>query len=160
MFLVAALATVAMPALGGARAAAAGAGGTQPGSSPAAPSASALTRTGASTGSASLHVRSVRISAASCTPASHCSANPRQVSTHGTLLLSGVGLKAGMVLAFPRAPGARISRVSPAARLRNTRIGLLATVPASAHSGHIKILLSHGRYTSSYGPIYVYRHAL
>jgi peptidoglycan hydrolase-like protein with peptidoglycan-binding domain len=29
-----------------------------------------------------------------------------------------------------------------------------------AHSGHIKVLLSHGRYTSSYGPIYVYRHAL
>ena len=34
------------------------------------------------------------------------------------------------------------------------------TVPASAHSGHIMVLLSHGRYTSSYGPIYLYKHAL
>ena len=30
----------------------------------------------------------------------------------------------------------------------------------SAHSGHIMVLLSHGRYTSSYGPIYVFAHAL
>ena len=40
------------------------------------------------------------------------------------------------------------------------RVGLMATVPKAAHSGHIKILLSHGRYTSSYGPIYVFTHAL
>ena len=33
---------------------------------------------------------------------------------------AGVGLKPGMVVAFPQAPGARISRVSPAARLRQT----------------------------------------
>jgi peptidoglycan hydrolase-like protein with peptidoglycan-binding domain len=163
MSLGAALAALlaALLALGSARAGAAGAGGTQAGSAPAAPSTgSAATPAGGGTGSASLHVRSVRISSASCTPAAHCSANPRQVSTHGTLLLAGAGLKPGMVLAFPKAPGARISRLSPASRLRKTTIGLVATVPASAHSGHIKVLLSRGRYTSSYGPIYVYRHAL
>ncbi len=33
-------------------------------------------------------------------------------------------------------------------------------MPKSAHSGHIMVLLSHGRHTSSYGPIYIYRHAL
>jgi peptidoglycan hydrolase-like protein with peptidoglycan-binding domain len=163
MSLAAALAALlaALLALGAASVAAAGAGGTQAGSAPVAPSTrSAVTPAGGGSVSASLHVRSVRITSVSCTPSAHCSANPRQVSTHGTLLLAGVGLRAGMVVAFPKAPGARISRLSPASRLRKTRIGLLATVPASAHSGHIKVLLSHGRYTSSYGPIYVYRHAL
>jgi peptidoglycan hydrolase-like protein with peptidoglycan-binding domain len=164
-FLAAALAalTLALLAHGAGRALAASAGGTQAaGPSPAAPlTSNSTTRAGGSrTAATSLHVRSVRITNASCTPAAHCSANPRQVSTHGTLLVNGVGLKAGMVLAFPRAPGAHISRTSPAARLRITRIGLLVTVPASAHSGHVMVLLGHGRYTSSYGPIYVYRHAL
>jgi peptidoglycan hydrolase-like protein with peptidoglycan-binding domain len=102
-------------------------------------------------------------------PAAHCSANPHQVSTHGTLLLGGVGLRPGMVVAFPKAPGARISSVSPRAQpAAHTRYaiagkpgdGLLVTVPKTAHSGHIMILLSGGRYTSSYGPIYVYDHAL
>jgi hypothetical protein len=108
----------------------------------------------------SLHVLSVRISHVSCTPSSKCSGNPHQVSLHGTLLLQGVGLKAGMVVAFPKWPGARISSVSPAAHLRQASAGLLVTVPESAHSGHIMVLLSGGRYTSSYGPIYVYAHAL
>ena len=106
------------------------------------------------------HVTSVRITSIACTPAPHCSANPRQVSTHGTLLLKGVGLKAGMVLGFPKAPGARINTGSPGGRLRGTSAGLLVTVPKAAHSGHVMVLLSGGRYTSSYGPIYVYTHAL
>jgi peptidoglycan hydrolase-like protein with peptidoglycan-binding domain len=148
--------------LGAARAAAvSGPGGTQAIPGAAAPSTSSAGKpASAKTGGTSLHVTTVRITSVRCTPVSHCSANPRQVSTHGTLLLAGVGLKAGMVLAFPRAPGAHISRTSPVSRLRHTSAGLLATVPASAHSGHIQILLSHGRYTSSYGPIYIYRHAL
>ncbi|MCW3019311.1 MAG: hypothetical protein JWN10_1619 [Solirubrobacterales bacterium] len=115
------------------------------------------------------HVMSVKIRSVSCVPAAHCSGNPHQVSTHGTLLLGGLGLKPGMVVAFPKAPGARISSVSPAAQpaahLRYAIAGkpgdgLLVTVPKTAHSGHIMILLSGGRYTSSYGPIYVYDHAL
>ncbi len=136
---------------------AASSGGTQAGGAAVkAPSGA----TAPATGRASLHVTSVRIAVVRCTPASRCSANPHQVSTHGTLQLAGSGLKAGMVLAFPRAPGARVSRSSPAARLRTAAAGLIVTVPASAHSGHIMVLLSGGRYTSSYGPIYVYRHAL
>jgi peptidoglycan hydrolase-like protein with peptidoglycan-binding domain len=106
------------------------------------------------------HVTSVKITAISCVPTTHCSGNPRQVSTHGNLLLKGVNLKAGMVLAFPARPGGRLSRSSPAARLRTTSAGLLVTVPKAAHSGHVMVLLSQGRYTSSYGPIYVYTHAL
>jgi peptidoglycan hydrolase-like protein with peptidoglycan-binding domain len=108
----------------------------------------------------SSHVTSVRITGVACVPAANCSANPHQVSIHGSLLLRGVGLKAGMVVAFPSAPGAHISRVSPAARMRQTSAGLRVTVPGSAHSGHIKVLLSGGRYTSSYGPIYLFKHAL
>jgi hypothetical protein len=93
-------------------------------------------------------------------PAGNCSANPHQVSTHGTLLITGRGLSTGMVVAFPRAPGARISRNSPGSPLRQSTAGLLVTVPSSAHSGRIKVLLSHARYTSSYGPIYIFHHAL
>jgi peptidoglycan hydrolase-like protein with peptidoglycan-binding domain len=110
--------------------------------------------------SPSAHVTSVRITSVACTPSAHCSANPRQVSTHGQVLIKGVGLRAGMVLGFPKKAGASVNLRSPLARLRNTTSGLIATVPKAAHSGHVKILLSHGRYTSSYGPIYVFTHAL
>jgi hypothetical protein len=126
----------------------ANAGGTSTGAAP-----------GTVTGSGA-HVTSVKITTVACTPSPHCSANPHQVSTHGTLLLKGIGLQPGMVLGFPKKPGARVTSSSPAARLRKTSLGLLATVPKAAHSGHLMILLSHGRYTSSYGPIYVYTHAL
>jgi peptidoglycan hydrolase-like protein with peptidoglycan-binding domain len=162
-FLAAALGAtlVVLLAFDAAGAAGASAGGTQAGGAAGTPVTS---KTGAlSTGTTSArsrHVRTVRMTSVSCTPATRCSGNPHQVSTHGTLLVAGVGLKPGMVVAFPRAPGAHISRSSPAARLRRARTGLVITVPKSAHSGHIMILLSGGRYTSSFGPIYVYRHAL
>ncbi|HEX3520437.1 MAG TPA: peptidoglycan-binding protein [Solirubrobacteraceae bacterium] len=153
--LAAALAVLAMLVLaaGAGPALAAGAGGTQAGGSSG--KVSTPTKT-----VASLHVTSVRITRVSCTPTAKCSANPHQVSLHGTLLLQGLGLQAGMVVAFPQKPGAHISRVSPAAHLRSSSAGLIVTVPANAHSGHIMVLLSHGRYTSSYGPIYLYKHAL
>jgi hypothetical protein len=142
-------------------AAAANAGGTQAaGGSPA-------KRGGSATGKVkpSPHITSVRITAVSCVPAAHCSGNPHQVSTHGTLFLAGIGLAPGMVVGFPKSPGAHISSVSPAAHLRwaisgKPSAGLEVTVPKNAHSGHIMILLSRGRYTSSYGPIYIYNHAL
>jgi Putative peptidoglycan binding domain len=146
-------------------AAAANAGGTQ--------AAGGGTSTGSATGKsgsttkakASPHVMGVRIESVSCIPVANCSGNPHQVSTHGTLMLTGLGLAPGMVVGFPKSPGAHISSVSPAAHLRwaianKPSSGLVVTVPKSAHSGHIMILLSGGRYTSSYGPIYVYNHAL
>ena len=137
-------------------AAAGGAGGTAPavGSSP---SSSHATST---SGTPSAHVTSIRITSVRCTPYTHCSGNPHQVSTHGTLAFAGKGLQPGMTVAFPSAPGARVGRSSPSAHLRSGALGLIATVPKSAHSGHIQVLLSKGRYTSSYGPIYVYSHAL
>jgi peptidoglycan hydrolase-like protein with peptidoglycan-binding domain len=137
---------------GAAPAAASNIGGT--------PVSSETSKTPTSTTGSSAHVTSVRITAVSCTPAPHCSGNPSQVATHGTLLVKGVGLKVGMVVGFPKVGGARVTRTSPSARLRNTSLGLLATVPKAAHSGHVMVLLSHGRYTSSFGPIYVYKHAL
>jgi peptidoglycan hydrolase-like protein with peptidoglycan-binding domain len=152
---------------------AADAGGTQAAGGSQAAGGTPTTKTGspstAKAKASSPHVTSVRIESVACVPAAHCSGNPRQVSAHGTLLLGGVGLAPGMVLAFPRSPGARISSVSPdaqpTAHLRyavpgKPSAGLLVTVPKSAHSGHIMILFSGGRYTSSYGPIYVYNHAL
>jgi peptidoglycan hydrolase-like protein with peptidoglycan-binding domain len=108
----------------------------------------------------SAHVRTVRITSVKCTPAAKCSGNPRQVSIRGTLLLAGVGLKAGQSVAFPKTAGARISTTSPAAHLRQTRGGLLVSVPNSAHSGRIMVMLGGGRHTSSYGPILIARHAL
>jgi Putative peptidoglycan binding domain len=115
---------------------------------------------GATRTSASAHVTSVRITGVGCTPTARCSGNPRQVSTHGTLLIAGKGLAVGMSVAFPRTPGAHLGPSSPLSHLHNTSAGLIATVPTSAHSGHIMVMLSHSRHTSSYGPIYVYRHAL
>jgi Putative peptidoglycan binding domain len=105
-------------------------------------------------------VTTVRIVHATCVPAAKCSVLPHEVATHGTLLLVGPGLKAGMVVAFPSAPGARISRTSPGSRLRRVSLGLVVTVPSSAHSGRIMVLLASARHTSSYGPITVVRHAL
>ena len=93
-------------------AAAADAGGTQ------APAARPPARREGLAGQAQDHPRALTCSAcasrasAAC-PAAHCSGNPHQVSTHGTLLLKGIGLKPGMVVAFPKSPGARISSVSP-----------------------------------------------
>jgi hypothetical protein len=82
------------------------------------------------------------------------------VSVHGTLVIGGIGLKSGMIVAFPASPGARISRTSPGSHLRQASTGLVVTVPNSAHSGRIMVLLGGGRYTSAYGPISIFRHAL
>ncbi|HEV7585403.1 MAG TPA: peptidoglycan-binding domain-containing protein [Solirubrobacteraceae bacterium] len=102
----------------------------------------------------------VRISRVSCVPAERCSTNPHQVSINGTLQLQGTGLRAGMVLVFPRSFGARISRASPGSRLRQSSLGLIATVPSSAHSGRIMVLISSTRHTGSFGPITIVHRAL
>jgi hypothetical protein len=137
-------------------------GAASPSASPSAPSGTAPSSTASVTSPASRHVRNVRITAASCVPTVRCSGNPHQVSTHGTLLLSGPGLRTGMAVLFAASAGAHISvnRPSPASHIRLTRIGLIVTVPKSAHSGRIMVLVGHGRYTSAYGPISVYTHAL
>ena len=135
----------------------AGAAGASGGATaPGAPSRPAVAKRAAP----SAHVTSIRITSVRCFPSPRCSANPHQVSVRGILVLSGKGLRPGMVVAFPHKPGARISRRSPASRLRSASPGLIAHVPSSAHSGNIMVLLGGGRYTSSYGPIYVFRHAL
>ena len=145
-------------------AAAASAGGTAPASSSGGATGTGTSSGGGATGAAGTgpHIRSVRITSVSCVPAARCSGNPHQVSIHGTLLLSGVGLKSGIVVVFPATPGARISvrRRSPGAHLRTSRAGLIVTVPINAHSGRIMALLGGGRYTSAYGPISIYKHVL
>jgi peptidoglycan hydrolase-like protein with peptidoglycan-binding domain len=115
---------------------------------------------GGSRPAASSHVRTVRIMSVRCVPVSHCGTNPHQVSLRGTLLIAGRGIAAGLTVAFPSRPRARISSVSPAAHLRSTPGGLEVTVPRSAHTGNIMVLLGHGRHSSSYGPIDVVRYAL
>jgi hypothetical protein len=105
-------------------------------------------------------VKSVRITSVSCIPTADCSGNPHQVSIHGTLLLAGAGLKSGMLIGFPAKAGGRVTARSPRSRLRKANVGLVLTVPAAAHSGHIEVVLSHERHSSSYGPLYLYRHAL
>jgi Putative peptidoglycan binding domain len=100
------------------------------------------------------------ITAAQCVPVSSCSTTPREVSTNGTLLVQGRGLKSGQAVAFPHSWEARIARNSPTARLRSTALGLVVTVPSSAHSGRIAVLLDKGRTTNTYGPIKVVGHPL
>lgn len=116
--------------------------------------------TGGSRPTVSAHITTVRITTVRCVPVARCSANPHQVSLRGTLLIAGRGVTAGLTIAFPSKPRARISSVSPTAHLRKTPGGLQVTVPRSAHTGNIMALLSHGRHSSSYGPINVVRYAL
>jgi peptidoglycan hydrolase-like protein with peptidoglycan-binding domain len=139
---------------------AAGAGGTPAagGAGSQAP-ASAPAKKGKARGAPS-RAQPVRISRVGCVPVERCSTNPHQVSINGTLQLQGAGLTAGMVVVFPRSYGARISRNSPGSRLRQTSLGLIVTVPSGAHSGRIMVLISNTRHTGSFGPIYVFHHAL
>jgi hypothetical protein len=102
----------------------------------------------------------VAITAAQCVPASNCSTKPHEVSTHGTLLLQGRGLKSGQAVAFPHSWDARIASNSPSAHLHQSKEGLVVTVPASAHSGEIAVELGGGRRSNTYGPIKVVTHAL
>jgi peptidoglycan hydrolase-like protein with peptidoglycan-binding domain len=102
----------------------------------------------------------VSISGAHCVPASNCGTQPHEVSTHGTLLMQGKGLKSGQTVAFPRSWEARIASGSPSAHLHSSKLGLVVTVPASAHSGQIAVLLGRGRKSNLYGPIKVVTHAL
>jgi len=111
-------------------------------------------------GASPASAQAVRISRVACVPTERCATNPHQVSINGTLQLQGSGLKAGMIVVFPRSFGARISRNSPGSRLRQTSLGLLVTVPSGAHSGRIMVLISSTRHTGSFGPIYVFHHAL
>jgi peptidoglycan hydrolase-like protein with peptidoglycan-binding domain len=158
-FLATAAIAVLLCCLGGASlpALAANPGGS---AAPSGPTEKAIPRKAASKQASSPHVTTVRITSVNCSPATRCSGNPHQVSVHGTLLIDGKGLAAGSTIAFPRTPGGRIVRNSPVSHLRKTSAGLLLTVPKTAHSGHIMVLLSRARHSSSYGPIYVYNHAL
>jgi hypothetical protein len=102
----------------------------------------------------------VAITAAQCVPASNCGTQPHEVSTHGTLLLQGKGLKGGQTVAFPHSWDARIASNSPSAHLHSSKLGLVVTVPDSAHSGQIAVMLGRGRKSNLYGPIKVVTHAL
>jgi peptidoglycan hydrolase-like protein with peptidoglycan-binding domain len=113
-----------------------------------------------SSGKTPAKLAAVRISSVRCVPVSRCGTNPHEVSVHGTLLLAGAGLRAGMIVVFPSRPGARISSAGPGSHLRQTSTGLLVTVPHNAHSGRIMALISRTRHTGSVGPITVVNHAL
>ncbi len=102
----------------------------------------------------------VAITGAQCVPASACDTKPHEVSTHGTLLLQGKGLRSGQAVAFPHSWEARIASNSPSAHLHSSTLGLVVTVPASAHSGQIAVMLGGGRKSNLYGPIKVVTHAL
>ncbi len=102
----------------------------------------------------------VAISSARCVPASSCSTKEHEVSTHGTLLLQGKGLKNGQAVAFPHSWDARIASNSPSAHLHSSSQGLVVTVPSNAHSGEIAVTLGKGRKSNLYGPIKVVTHAL
>jgi Putative peptidoglycan binding domain len=151
------LAQAASAAAGPGGTPATGAGASAPTGAPAPTSAPAVK---VKAGAAPASAQPVRISRVTCVPAERCATNPHQVSINGTLQLQGTGLKAGLVVVFPRAFGARISRSSPGSRLRQTSLGLIVTVPSSAHSGRIMVLISSTRHTGSFGPIYVFHHAL
>jgi peptidoglycan hydrolase-like protein with peptidoglycan-binding domain len=151
--LVSLLCMLALPAAG---AQAANVGGTPAAGAPAAQTPVTAKSTKPVKGQAG----TVRLSGAICAPAAHCSGNPRQVSVHGTLQLTGAGLRAGMLVVFPSYPGALIGRTSPGSHLRLYNGTLIVTVPKNAHSGRIMVLIDRTRHTGSYGPITIFSHAL
>ncbi len=102
----------------------------------------------------------VKITVARCVPASRCSTKQHQVSTHGTLLLQGQGLKSGESVAFPRSWKARIARNSPSAHLHTSKLGLVVTVPSNAHTGNIAVMLPNGHSSNQFGPIQVVTYRL
>ncbi len=105
-------------------------------------------------------VAAVRITGAKCVPVSACGTKQHEVSTHGTLLLQGSGLKSGEAVTFPRAWEASIARSGPSGHLHESKLGLVVTVPASAHSGRIAVMLGGGRSSNQYGPIQVVKYKL
>ena len=102
----------------------------------------------------------VKIASVRCVPASSCNTKAHQVSTHGTLLLGGSGLKSGQTVAFPHSWNARIARNSPTAHLHSSKLGLVVTVPTAAHSGDIAVMLAGGKSSNRYGPISVVTYKL
>jgi hypothetical protein len=102
----------------------------------------------------------VKIASVRCVPASSCNTKAHQVSTHGTLLLGGSGLKSGQTVAFPHSWNARIARNSPTAHLHSSKLGLVVTVPTAAHSGDIAVMLAAGRSSNRYGPISIVTYKL
>jgi hypothetical protein len=102
----------------------------------------------------------VKITTVRCVPVSNCGTKAHQVSTHGTLLLLGSGLKSGQAVAFPHSWNARVARNSPTAHLHSSKLGLVVTVPAAAHSGDIAVMLATGRTSNRYGPISVVTYKL
>jgi hypothetical protein len=129
-------------------------GGAPSGGTSTGKSAPAATRTKApaakTTGAAIAKIAGVR-----CVPVTNCDTKAHEVSTHGTLLMQGSGLKSGEAVAFPRSWHARIASDSPSAHLHTSKLGLVVTVPASAHSGYIEVRLPGGRHSNAYGPISV-----
>jgi len=102
----------------------------------------------------------VKIAGVHCVPVTNCSTKQHEVSTHGNLLMQGSGLKSGESVAFPKSWHARIASNSPSAHLHMSKLGLVVTVPARAHSGYIEVKLSGGRHSNGYGPISVVTHKL
>jgi hypothetical protein len=107
------------------------------------------------TGAAAAKIAGVR-----CVPSTNCGTKAHEVSTHGTLLMQGSGLKIGEAVAFPRSWHARIASNSPSAHLHTSKLGLVVTVPASAHSGYIEVRLPGGRHSNAYGPVSVVTYKL
>jgi hypothetical protein len=140
--------------------AAANPGGTAPAGAGTVTPPSSKTTGGTPKASSVASAHGAAIAEVRCVPVNNCSANLRQVSVHGRLLLKGSGLKNGMVVGFPRSGGAHINSRSPSAHLHKSSLGLVVTVPNAAHSGHIAVVLSHGKLSNAYGPVYVVRHAL
>ncbi len=146
--------------VGGAAAPGGGGSGTSKAKAPASNPATAKGKAKTKAGKTKPKRDPYTLTSAACTPAIHCSTNPRQVSEGGELLIKGAGLRRGMVVAFPHSWNARIASNSPTAHLASSAQGMIVHVPNSAHSGRIMVLIGHGRHTNSFGPMQVVNYAL
>ena len=171
--LLAALIPVTAPTAWGLATGAAG-GSSAPSASPQAGGTNAQSPTGSRTGShastpkgtggAESHSSTrqpapITVAGARCVPQSACSTRWHWVSAGGYLQLEGSNLVPGMVVAFPRSRNARISRLSPVAKLSRTKLGLTVQVPSNAHSGRI-VVRAGNRHSNSFGPLTVVAYSL
>jgi peptidoglycan hydrolase-like protein with peptidoglycan-binding domain len=132
------------------------AGGATPAGGKSTPATTHTKAPAAKTTSAS----AAKIAGARCVPVVSCGTKQHVVSTHGTLLMQGTGLKSGETVAFPRSWHARLASNSPSGHLHTSKLGLVVTVPANAHSGYIEVRLAGGRHSNAYGPISVVTYRL
>jgi Putative peptidoglycan binding domain len=105
---------------------------------------------------ASKRYRAPHISSVRCWPPQTCGSSSHTVAPGGTLKFKGRGLRPGMIVLFAGRGKSKARAGSAAPRLRRSH-SLVATVPAWARSGRVRVAWRGGRRSNAAGPIKIKR---